>query len=395
MKGISRIIDMLISSGRNGDISVDSNSLLEKLVESEYKAKHWWEIPYQKGLRLVLILAATIMMLTVIIYYGIFYINDVILYDNQLVINEQGAFNPKKSMNCEYAFYLFNTAELWANTGIQVNEKDLIRINISGAFNSAVEYVIAAAEDNTELTYQWVSYQNTPLADTVSKGIEFCVSNYRKETKHDSHFEFGTAMFVILPESANLKGDPLHGLSGEPLEIKKWTPKTNQRFIRAKKSGTLYFAVNDMYFQDNSTMEAFYKNEKNKNANGKPFSQEEINARIDRPKHDYEDNLGQLLVSVEIQRHVPYFLFYPTSAYRIFDYQVNYVLDSDMDDFFLKPICCVLLFLLFFLWIALLLGLYLIALLFFIYLLFFVGNWVYGLFSKETKKHPKAEKQRA
>lgn len=381
MKGISRIIDMLVTSGKSGDISLDSDGLLECLAKSEHKPQHWWEIPYQKGLRLVLVLSVTVMMLTIIIYYGIRYINDVILYENQLTINEQGAFNPRKSLNCEYALYLFNTADLWANSGIQVNKKDRIRINISGACNSSVEGAIVAAVDNTEQKYQWVYYKRREkekkTTDSINNdGIEYCVSEKREKSKQED-FDFGSVMFIIAPESGSLQYDPIHGLNGDPLDITKLNPEENQRFKRANKSGTLYFAVNDMYFENDSIMKTYYKNEKHKNFRGKPFNSLEIAARKGRPKHDYEDNLGQLLVSIEIQRHVPGWFFYPSMAYRFFEYNVNESLDYNIWGSIGKYFRCFGCFCLFAIWISFLFGLYVITLLVLIYFLFLGGHWMF------------------
>lgn len=393
MKGINRIIDMLVTSGRSGDISFDSDGLLECLAKSEHEPKHWWEIPYQKGLRLVLVLSTAAMMLTIILYYGIRYINDVILYENQLTINEQGAFNPRKTLNCEYALYLFNTADLWANSGIQVNEKDRIRINISGAYNSSVEGSVIAARENTEQRYHWLSYDNVPnTQDTTKEGKiarDLCIA------RGDNRFDFGSPMYAIFPESGNLQSNPMKlSLKLTPQldslrqldtnqkiaslwrnSISLWEKEKSRKFRRAGKTGTLYFAVNDMYFNNDEEMQRYYTIAHN--FYGELFSEKEINTRLDRPKHDYEDNLGQLLVSVEIQRHVPYYFFYPTMAYRFLEYNVNETLDYNIWGSVGKWIICGWYFFLFLVWITILFALYMIVLLFIIYILFFVGHWFF------------------
>lgn len=386
MKGINRIIDMLLSSGRSGDISLDSDGLLESLAKSEYRPRYWWEIPYQKGLRLILVIGAALMMITAILYYGIRYINDVILFDNQLIINNQGAFNPKKSMNCEYALYLFNTAELWANSGIQVNAKDKIRINFSGAYNSWVEGTIWAADNNRELEYPWVSSSDIIETDTTLGG-NYCISRGCPD------FGFGSAMYAIVSESGSLQSDPLqlslkHNKLLDSLracdvehktdslwrsDIVLWKQIDNRDFHPAEKTGNLYFAVNDMYFQNSKEIESYYSDQNTKKPDGSLYKQTEIESLKCKPMHCYNDNLGQLLVSIEIQRHVPHQFFRPSMVYRYFDYKVNYVLDSD-DYRPIKLAWCLWYLLLFSCWIALLFSMYLVALLFCIYLLFFIGN---------------------
>lgn len=391
MKGINRIIDMLVSSGKSGEMSLNSDGLLGSLATSKYEPKHWWEIPYQKGLRLILILCSALMMLTAILYYGIYYINDVVLYENKLTINEQGAFNPIKSLNCEYALYLFNTADLWANSGIQVNKKDRIRISISGAFNSSVEGTIVAAKNNTQQRYHWLSYDKNPLqsndtSQEYKKALDLCIA------RGDSAFSFGNVMYAIYPESGNLQSYPMKlSLKLTPeLEQKRlldkkhkndslWHPsftlldkKNSYRFHKANKTGTLYFAVNDMYFNNDEEMESYYRIAHN--FSGNYFTQEEIDARSNKPKHDYEDNLGQLLVTIEIQRHNPLFLLHPTMAYRFFEYNVNESLDYDIWGPIGKYVRCFGCLVLFSIWITFLFGLYLFTLLTIIYVIFFVGH---------------------
>ena len=388
MKGINRIIDMLLSSGRNGDISLDSDGLLESLAKSEYCPIHWWEIPYQKGLRLILVIGSAIMMITAIFFYGIRYIKDIILFDNQLIINNQGAFNPKKSMNCEYALYLFNTAELWANSGIQVNADDKIRINFSGAYNSWVEGTIWAADNNRELEYPWVSFSDLDSITTDSTlGGKFCVS------RGCPNFGFGSAMYAIVSESGSLQSDPLqlslkHNKLLDSLracdvehkndslwesDIVLWKQIDNRDFHKAGKTGNLYFAVNDMYFQNSEEIESYYSNHNTKKPDGSLYKQTEIESLKGKPKHCYDDNLGQLLVSIEIQRRVPYQFWRPSMVYRFFDYKVNYILDTK-EHTFTKTLCCLGYFFVFFGWITLLFGIYMFVLLFIIYSLFFIGN---------------------
>lgn len=405
MKGINRIIDNLVSSGRNGDVRLDSDGLLESLAKSEHTPQHWWEIYYQKGLRLVLIISTALITVTAILYYGIRYVNDIILYENHLTINSQGAFNPRKSMNCEYALYLFNTADLWANSGIQINEKDRIKINISGAFNSSVEGTIVAAKENTALTYPWVSYDNdNTISDkngTISgnsngisnkkKGLNLCISRNLK------NFDFGSLMYAIVPDSKNLRENPLQlGPKPDPTldslrnidtcqkdkklwnaDFELWEKEKNKRFNKSKKTGTLYFAVNDMYFRNNEEMESYYRDPSVHNFYDKPYSEQEISTRRDNQKHDYEDNLGQLLVSVEIQRHVPYAFLHPTMAYRYLEYQVNGVLDRNKHNFIGYIIIifgCIGYSVVFLLWITALFALYMALFLCTIYLAFFIGH---------------------
>ncbi len=353
MKGINHLLEKWIASGRSGTMDVDSDAFLDTLARSRYhgpdiepipvnpeaeRPLRWWEVPYLKGYRFLVIVGIAVFMVTMVICGAIRYINDIVLYDNQLHINSQGAFNPHKSMNCEYAIYLFNTADLWANSGIQVNKKDRIKINISGGHNSAIEGVVNAARYNTELKYRWVSFDDAETGErswrnsqdrTMSvdtAGLSLCV--YRAPDRIQKGIGFGSALCGIFPESMDIQNDPLIKSEDRARRVWRWTPKLGTSFKRAEQSGTLFFAINDMFLDSDDEVETFYNNPGSLNFNNAGFSQKEINARKANKYHDYKDNLGQLMVSVEIQRNVPKSFFKPLMAYRWMEYHAFEALDN-------------------------------------------------------------------
>ena len=256
-------------------------------------------------------------LLAFIIRFSIDVINDVILYDTSYHINEQGTFNPKKSLNSEYALFLFNTAEVWANPGIQVHKGDKIRINISGGFNASVKEVINGAQNNTQPKFSWVYigsenlFDKAPASEDV-QSLKNCLSrsHTHKMYSNDSIIpdNYGTILYTIRPESSDIINHPLDMNTSE---IKVWntgdlkkTYDGDRSFHTVEESGYLYFAVNDLVFDDifdslrniqisaDSTIDSYYKNNKEK-------------ANVVKKDHSYayKDNLGQLLVSVEIMHH--------------------------------------------------------------------------------------------
>ena len=187
-KIIDKIVGEVIRDGQPGRIIVEGRDLLDVLSErpknnspqkepdqkkdtgffkrvwEKIQKKCTWlkwvkvrlEAPGNRGLHFSLALAIAFMMLVVSVWYGIFFIKDVILYETEFTTNEQGAIVPKKPLGGEYVLYLFNTSDIWANPGIQVNKNDRIRISISGGFNSSVEEALDAAIENTKVKYDWV-----------------------------------------------------------------------------------------------------------------------------------------------------------------------------------------------------------------------------------------------
>ena len=225
----------MFRGGDTGDMDIDSDSFIETLARSNYPGPdddseieqpeepkevkpHWWEFRYLKGFRFLAIAGVGLMMLTIVITYSIIFVNDVILFENQIHINDQGAFNPHKSMNCEYGLYLFNTADVWANSGIQVSKGDRIKVNVSGGFQSSVENIIRFADDNKELKYRWVYYNNEGGKEVDSadrSALPYCLFRYGgKVDAHNRDYKelpmaFGAAMIGIFPESENLGGNPI------------------------------------------------------------------------------------------------------------------------------------------------------------------------------------------
>lgn len=372
MRHIDSHIERIIAMHQADKYIMNSDGLLDSVSGPDYTHKRWWTLPYQHGFHLVAILATAAMMISFILYFGITYINDVLLYKNKLTINSQGAFTPQKALNCEYALYLFNTADLWANSGIQVNENDYIRINISGALNSTLTETIDAADNNLEERYRWMTYGNKRnVVSQKAEALEYCITRAKK------NFQIGDALFTIMPESANLQNDPLQNVDG----IQLWSSKEWGRdFHRAGRSGTLYFAVNDLCFSRDEDVEYFYKSKDTTDLWGNARTSLFIDAQ--KNKNDrypaYADNLGQLLVAIEIQRHVPYAFFRPLYVYRDFEYDIAHIMDGDSCGI-VKFLLILWSFLKFFVHSLIIMGLYLLLLLVALYSLFVVGHWLHLL----------------
>lgn len=295
------IVDNIIQNRQRGKVTVESKGLLHLLTSSKSRI-------------LVMIVLTALGLLAFIIRFSIDVINDVILYDTKYYINEQGTFNPKKSLNSEYALFLFNTAEVWANPGIQVHTGDKIRINISGGFNASVKEVIDGALNNTQPKFSWVYIGSENLFDKEptpkdTSSLKYCLSRNHTHESYDHYIipdNYGTILYTIKPESSDIINHPF---KVDTSKIYVWntgdlkmTYDGDRSFHTVEESGYLYFAVNDLVFDDifdslriiqtsaDSIIDSYYKNKK---------------ADVVKRDHSYayKDNLGQLLVSVEIMHH--------------------------------------------------------------------------------------------
>lgn len=56
----------------------------------------------------------------------------------------------------EVIYWLFNSADLWSNSGIKVEEGDIITVRASGAFHTAIHHAVEDANSNTTFRDDWI-----------------------------------------------------------------------------------------------------------------------------------------------------------------------------------------------------------------------------------------------
>lgn len=69
----------------------------------------------------------------------------------------------------DVTYWLFNSAELWANSGIRVEEGDILTIRASGASNSAIHHLVQNAIDNKTLENAWTGTEGAKRKDITSQ----------------------------------------------------------------------------------------------------------------------------------------------------------------------------------------------------------------------------------
>lgn len=327
-KLVSGLLDWLTEDDKPSKVSIDNKNLFESLAEADGSDKDRWY--FNKRLRFLLVVSAVVMVLVSVVYYASAFINDVILFKTEMHVNEQGALNPQKALNSEYALYLFNASEPWANTGVRINEGDKFRIIISGGTNTDITEILESAKNNTRPDFSWVFYdkwepfKGESLLDLcLSKGVEV----------NGEKVNFGSMLYTIQPEGANVVYSPQ---AVKTSDIYKWQPTKENKaagFTRAKESGMIYLAVNDIVFSQRDSMnidEQFKKYNLVARQEGQidTLSSSTVSLLKDYNSYYYRDNIGQILVAVEVVRSVPKwsfksFLNYPLYAYREFDYNSN------------------------------------------------------------------------
>lgn len=161
---------------------------------------------------------------------------------NVIETNVQGA-SFMKSEDKEVIYWLFNTADLWANSGIKVEKGDELTIRASGASYTAIHHLVDAARDNSNPYDQWVGTEGLKQEDPRDK--------LRAEFRINKSCDEGTLMMQIIPEDSI--GKERDWMEGKPNFYKgKYVEIIGKERINLKisESGILHFAVNDIVLTD-------------------------------------------------------------------------------------------------------------------------------------------------
>ena len=178
---------------------------------------------------IVIFLGLTIIVLTIKRYYPYHEIETTI----------QGA-SIVKSEDKEVIYWLFNTADLWANSGIEVHEGDELTIKASGASYTAIHHLVNATDFNYMPQDKWVGTEGQPKftqRDLLRAGFRI-----------NKNYDEGILLMKVLPkENANddeqwITNAPDSILTGGYIEV----IGKERKSLKISKNGILHFAVNDI-----------------------------------------------------------------------------------------------------------------------------------------------------
>ncbi|KAA6338727.1 hypothetical protein EZS27_013280 [termite gut metagenome] len=163
---------------------------------------------------------------------------------NDIKINAFGA-TTMQNENVDIIYWLFNTADLWANSGIRVNEGDILTIRASGKSHTAIHHLVQDVNSNRVLRDKWVGTdgdrKNTTKRDSL-----------RAKYRIFAHRAQDALLMQVVPEKIERESkdfDKYLVFDGEANN----DHKENYYFIgkervdlRVHNAGILYFAVNDI-----------------------------------------------------------------------------------------------------------------------------------------------------
>lgn len=170
----------------------------------------------------------------------------------------------------EIIYWLFNTADLWANSGIEVEEGDIISVRTSGAFHTAIHHLVEDANNNTILRDPWIlssgrgPLEGSPLYNRSKERTKYRIapglpqntilmqvipSNVGKNNGDtDWRTDIKNACYVDGQENKLNSITDFHksGLNTEQKKPDIYEIGYGKESIRIRTTGMLYFTVNDI-----------------------------------------------------------------------------------------------------------------------------------------------------
>lgn len=170
----------------------------------------------------------------------------------------------------EIIYWLFNSADLWANSGIEVKEGDVISVRTSGAYHTAIHRLVKDANNNTKLDNPW----SHSKGDSPSKESPLYErSRARAKYRIAPDLSRNTILMQVVPPkvggdngdsdwrtntenvcyvdgkeytSNNVTDHCKSGLKTEKVKPDIYEIGLGKENIRIRTNGVLHFAVNDI-----------------------------------------------------------------------------------------------------------------------------------------------------
>ena len=243
----------------------DRKTQQEEMTSSTEKPKLVIEISRYKGILDMIAdtrkLAKLLLVMTVVLIVVFAGITGIVLIlkqfypYNTINTNKYGATVIESEKN-DVIYWLFNSADLWANSGIEVKAGDVISVQTSGSFHTAIHHLAQDADKNDTLRDQWMK----PDGGEAGSPKDRARAEYRIAPNIDPNV---ILMQVVPAEYENRCGNVRKWYD----ELLKKEPKDTvvaeryiagddyadiyiigkeRRNIRIQSDGILHFAVNDI-----------------------------------------------------------------------------------------------------------------------------------------------------
>ncbi len=163
--------------------------------------------------------------------------------------NEYGA-TIIQNEETEVSYWLLNSADLWANSGISVKKGDVISVRASGAFHSSIHHLVDEAKKNKK-EYSWLYPIGGPNSSESKE-------SFRAEYRISGAYPLNTLLMQVIPIDVRLKKDDkwnpeaypyIDGIGKEgekPIKPDIYVIGAERDKITIRTDGVLHFTVNDI-----------------------------------------------------------------------------------------------------------------------------------------------------
>ena len=213
-----------------------------------------------------------------------------------------------KDEDTEIIYWLFNSADLWANSGIEVKEGDIISVRTSGAFNTAIHHLTEDAKNNKP-QYKWISPTGGKQSDAPRDLYrnKYCIAPYEEPNvilmqvvrKNISRTKWLSDRKSLEKYASCIDGRVREGESPDIYVI--GSEKEN---IKIRQDGILHFAVNDIALTKD-IIDSMKKDDLNALGVGQTITDDSTFLELDYYRDSaivnawFLDNVGSFLVVIE------------------------------------------------------------------------------------------------
>lgn len=330
MKSIRDIIKSNIINETNQSVDIDDTNFFVELANSKNKDGN------SKIFNFTILIFVFIIGIVFVINSGIYFIKDVLGSQNDCKITPEGAVVAKMASDKEFYLFLFNASEPWTDSGIQLVSGDKVKIKASGGFFSdSRSGLYPAAQYNFKPYYDWVSMNDVNKEDTTLWYYIKRVFRVNKENKNkeDTSFvckaaNFGELIYFIGEEKYT---GTIHKLNEDEKFLRNFS-----EFTEVKENGHLFLSVNEaketiISEADTKLINEYIKEKNDNNIQDSTYNkvkkiikerdtvyynyheyvfggdstvfQKFIDLSLGN-SDNYKDNIGQILVAVEVQRKI-------------------------------------------------------------------------------------------
>ena len=258
----------------------------------------WKERSTSPRLNAVLFVSTIIVYVVMVAGMVSFFFTNVLFFSPDNHANGAGALVVKQPCGKEHYVFLFNTAECWVNTGIDLVEGDRFSVSASGAFYGRVQDLVDKANDNERLPFDY----NPPLSDSAGDNSASRYCMYRVMEGRDSA-RFGSILCQIQPDTRPCicEYDGREDSIGRIIQLQEVSPDEGLNEFVADRSGLLHVSVNDIYLS-RSNVEAM-KNDTNAALRESLGIDSSFVYEEGMEERWFADNIGEILMNVVVSRN--------------------------------------------------------------------------------------------